>query len=311
MAPPCPLARWSTPGLIEPETSPQGLLTFRIRTARFQARFALQGAHLMEFTPAHQPPLLFLSQQTHISPGKAIRGGIPVIFPWFGPREGHPESPMHGLVRTRPWMLDAVEVDESGSAEIHFRFESTEETLALWPHAFRLRLNFELGEDLTLSWITENTGTTAFQFEQALHPYFPVSNVQTVSIRGLEGVDYIDKTDAFRLKREGSDPIRFTGETDRVYLDTGAPCHLSDPEAGREWTFTKSGSSTTVVWNPWIAKAAAMADLGDEQWRQFVCVEQANAARNAPTLLPGESHLFKARYTANSVAISKTPKVPQ
>jgi D-hexose-6-phosphate mutarotase len=301
MSAPSPLSRWSSPGLLEPETSPQGLLSFRLRTAAFEARFALQGAHLIEFTPSGQPPLLFLSQHSLFTPGKAIRGGIPIIFPWFGAHPTLPQLPMHGLVRTRDWILDAVEIAEDGSAEVRFRFESTQETLALWPYPFRLRLTFELSEDLAISWITENNGPTPFRFEQALHPYFPVHHAPNASVEGLQNAEYLDKTDAFQLKRDSEQAVHFQAETDRVYLDTAQTCFLKDPDSGRVLRLSKEGSLSTIVWNPWVEKAAALADLGDTEWPRFVCVEQGNANRNALELEPGKSHHFQVRYASTSV----------
>jgi glucose-6-phosphate 1-epimerase len=289
-------AAWLQNKRITRSESPEGLPVFHLQGDFGSARFSPQGAHLMEFTPAGQPPLLFLSMQSALTPGKAIRGGIPVIFPWFGARAGHAESPMHGLVRTRAWEIAELEVPEEGPAKILFRFESTAETLSLWPHAFALSLELTLGEDLAIRWETQNTGSEDFVFEQALHPYFPVADVGSASVHGLQNVEFIDKTDALRLKADPAEAVTFAGETDRLYLDTPGMLSLEDPASLSRIVFAKAGSLSSVVWNPWIAKAAALADLGDEEWREFVCVEQANANRNAVTLPAGEVHVFEARY---------------
>jgi glucose-6-phosphate 1-epimerase len=297
---PTPSAHWFQNKRITRSQSPQGLPLIDLQGAFGTARLSTQGAHLMEFTPDGQTPLLFLSKQTALSPGKAIRGGVPVIFPWFGARQEHPESPMHGLVRTRNWEIAEMDVPEEGPAKVRLTFESTDETLALWPHAFALSLEFTLGEDLAVRWETHNTGVSAFKFEQALHPYFPVGDVQSASVHGLEGAEFIDKTDGMRLKTDTANAVRFTGETDRLYLDTASVLALEDPAALSRIVFGKAGSHSSVVWNPWITKAAALADLGDEEWRGFVCVEQANADRNAVTLAAGEVHVFEARYMRQS-----------
>ncbi len=291
-----PPAIWLQNNRITRSESPEGLPVFHLQGDFGSARFSPQGAHLMEFTPTGQPPLLFLSKDTALTPGKAIRGGIPVIFPWFGARAGHPESPMHGLVRTRPWEIAELEVPEEGPAKVLLRFESTPETLALWPYAFALSLELSLGEDLAIRLETQNTGHESFVFEQALHPYFPVADVGSASVHGLQNVEFIDKTDALRLKTDLAEAVRFSGETDRLYLDTPATLSLEDPASLSRIVFGKAGSLSSVVWNPWIAKAAALADLGDEEWREFVCVEQANANRNAVTLPAGDVHVFEARY---------------
>jgi glucose-6-phosphate 1-epimerase len=291
-----PLSQWLENKRIAFSESPGGLPVFEIQGDFGSARFSPHGAHLMEFTPSGQPPLLFLSKRTALTPGKAIRGGIPVIFPWFGARQGYLESPMHGLVRTRLWHLAEMDVPAEGPAKVRLTFASNAETLAIWPHAFALSLEFIFGEDLAIRWESRNTGNADFVFEQALHPYFPVADVESASVHGLQGAEFVDKTDTMRLKTDSADAVFFVGETDRLYLDTASVLSLEDPASRSRIVFGKAGSLSSVVWNPWIAKAAALADLDDEEWKEFVCVEQANAARNAVTLTPGEVHLFEARY---------------
>jgi D-hexose-6-phosphate mutarotase len=207
---------------------------------------------------------------------------------------------MHGIVRNRIWEIAEIEVPEEGAAKVRLTFESNAETLTLWPHAFALSIEFTLGEDLAIRWETQNTGDSAFLFEQALHPYFPVADVGTASVHGLQNAEFIDKTDAMRLKTDLAEAVSFAGETDRLYLDTPSVLSLEDPASLSRIVFAKAGSLSSVVWNPWVTKAAALADLGDEEWREFVCVEQVNAARNAVTLPAGEVHLFEARYMRQS-----------
>lgn len=296
-----PAATFSRPGNIDFEESPAGLTRFRVRSPRFHAEFATQGAHLLRFTPNDGHPLLFLSAHTPFTPGKAIRGGIPVIFPWFGPREGDPGAPMHGLVRTRPWEIENIGIAPDGTGTVAFTLASSPETLQIWPHPFRLRMEFKLGETLEIEWEVHNPGPGTFRFEQALHPYFAVRDVFSASVRGLQGTRYVDKADGLCWKEEAAESVDFCGETDRLYVDTIAPCVLRDGAGGREVRLTKEGSASSVVWNPWSAKAALLADLGDEEWREFVCVEQANANRNAVELSAGKSHFLHVRYASQSV----------
>jgi glucose-6-phosphate 1-epimerase len=281
--------------------SPDGLPIIELSGDFGKACLSTQGAHLMEFTPKDQPPLLFISRQTFRAKGKAVRGGVPVIFPWFGPREGHPDSPMHGLVRTRNWELRELEVPDKGPAKVRMDFHSTEETLALWPHAFALSIEFILGEELHIHWISRNTGESSFVFEQALHPYFPILDVHSVSVRGLQSNEFVDKTDAMHLRVDREESVRFTGETDRLYLDTSSPLLIEDPASRSRIVVEKTGSKSSVVWNPWIAKASALIDLADEEWGEFVCVEQVNASRNRVELAPGEVHSLEARYKRQPV----------
>lgn len=290
------------PPHVQETISAEGLPLILLSGAFGSARFSPQGAHLLDFTPKGGLPLLFLSAHTHLVQGKAIRGGIPVIFPWFGPRTGHPESPMHGIVRTRLWSLEEVQVPEQGPATVRFSFHSSAETLALWPHEFRLTLEFVLGTTLDVRWEVENTGATPFTFEQALHPYFPVGNIHQASVSGLRGALYIDKTDALQRKTDAAEAVVFSQETDRLYLHTTSDCILKDPAGGRELVVSKTGSSSSVVWNPWIAKASALEDLGDDEWQNFVCVEQVNAAENAITLPAGGVHILTTRYNFSNPA---------
>lgn len=282
-------------------SSTEGLPLILLEGHFGSAKFAIQGAHLIEFTPKAQAPLLFVSSKSHFAPGKAIRGGVPVIFPWFGPREGHPEAPMHGLVRNRPWTIDSIEVPDLGPAKVCFSFVSDAETQAVWPYAFRLKLEFTLGVALEIRWTVENTGREAFSFEQALHPYFPVQDVGQARVLGLQGASYIDKSDHLQRKLDTAPAVTFAAETDRLYLDTDRTCVLQDPAAARELVFEKQGSHSSVVWNPWIAKAAALADLDDADWRRFVCVEQVNAAQNAIQLPPSAAHIFAVRYFSQTL----------
>jgi D-hexose-6-phosphate mutarotase len=295
---------WNAPPHSTLTLSPDGLPLLKIRGAFGTAAFSPQGAHLVEFTPAGNSPCLFASRNSFFAPGKAVRGGIPVIFPWFGPREGHPEAPMHGLVRTRPWNIDAVQVPEHGPAVVRFSFKACAETLALWPHDFELALEFRLSDRLEVDWTVRNTGPDPFHFEQALHPYFPVGDVHSATVLGLRGAAYLDKTDGLALKTQNTELVAFQGETDRLYLDTTADCILDAPALRRRLTIEKTGSDSSVVWNPWIAKAAALPDLADDEWRDFVCVEQVNASRNAVALAPGASHFFSVRYIFSDLPAS-------
>ena len=305
-----PLAAWNKPGSIETHTNQAGLEFLKLTGSFGSAEFCTQGAHLMHFTPTGGTPMLFVSAKTLLSPGKAIRGGIPVIFPWFGPRAGHPESPMHGFVRTRPWQVTEVTVPGTPGPESHglapavVRFEcrSDADTLALWPHEFRLELVFELGAALHITWRVHNTGSAPFDFEQALHPYFPVRDVHSASVNGLQNAAYIDKTDQMTIKTQTESVVRFSAETDRLFLDTAAELTLDDPASNRRLRIHKTGSNSSVVWNPWIAKAAALADLGDEEWREFVCVEQVNAAKNSIQLPAAKSYTMTASLTPERTA---------
>ena len=144
------------------------------------------------------------------------------------------------------------------------------------------------------------TAQQSQSFEEALHTYFSVRDVRQVTIEGLESADYIDKMDAARIKPAAGQPIRFAEETDRVYFDTDAVCVLRDPGHRRRITVSKSGSLSTIVWNPWTAKAARMPDFGDREWPGMVCIESANVASNAVELNPGQHHQMQLKISVDA-----------
>jgi glucose-6-phosphate 1-epimerase len=227
---------------------------------------------------------------------------VPIIFPWFGPHATDRTKPMHGFARAKPWQLKAAEPDPDGTVEVELALDDDEATLALWPHPFRARYRVRVGDALTLSLEVLNTSSASFTFEAALHTYLAVGDIHLVTIAGLEGTAYIDKVDAMSRKRHGNEPLRLTGETDRVFLGTRARCVIDDRALGRRLAIDKTGSASTVVWNPWSAKAAELADLAPEDWRRMVCVETANAADDAVTLSPGAHHVMTATIRVESAA---------
>jgi glucose-6-phosphate 1-epimerase len=278
-----------------------GLPAVRVKSPVCEGEVLLHGAHVTRFTPAGMEPLLFVSDRAVFRDGAAVRGGVPVIFPWFGPRAGHPESPMHGLVRTRAWKLLRVAATAEGVVEVVLGIGDTAETRAHWDHSFRLELAVRFATDLGVRLTVLNSGAQAFRCETAFHPYFVVGDIRSVGVRGLLGVPYLSKTEGMARRVEDEEVVRFSGETDRVYCGTEGTCVIEEP--GRpSVVLEKRGSRTTVVWNPWIAKAAAMADFGDAEWPGMVCVEQANVGDDALEVSAGQSVEMGAvyRFTGSS-----------
>lgn len=276
------------------ESGENDLPRLAIRTSLAEAHIYLHGAHVTHFQPRGAAPVLFMSARSHFAPDKPIRGGVPLIFPWFGPRAGQAHAPAHGFARTTEWQVESLAIDSDETVTAVFQLEASEPTRAAWPHDFRLRFRVAVGRALTMTLETENTGPAPFTFENALHTYFAVSDVRETSTTGLEGADYVDKVDNFQRKKQGAEPIRITQETDRVYMNTRTTCAFEDPGLKRRVIVEKSGSQTTVVWNPWIAKAAAMPDFGDDEWPRMLCIETANTGANAVTLAPGAEHTMRA-----------------
>jgi D-hexose-6-phosphate mutarotase len=286
--------RFEVPGIVAFEEGPNGLVRAVVGGAGGQAHVYLHGAHVTHFAPDGQASVLFTSARSFYARDKAIRGGVPVIFPWFGPRAGHPSAPMHGFARTAEWEVVAVERPGGGPPSIVLGLASSEATRTAWEHDFEVRYRVTVGTVLDLALEVRNTSARPFTFEEALHTYLAVADVTGVGITGLAGTTYIDKVDGMRRKPQDAGPMRITGETDRVYLATGAACTVDDPRGGRRLVVDKDGSATTVVWNPWRDKAKAMSDLGPDEWQSMVCIETANAADNAVTLAPGARHAMRA-----------------
>jgi len=275
----------------QPSKSPaplwHGTLPFhRLTPSGALADVFLHGAHVTRFDPTGGHPLLFVSAKSAFEADKPIRGGVPVIFPWFGKST----LGQHGFVRTMPWTVKEFHCDPAGESEITLTITSDALTLAIWPHPFDLAFRIKASASLTMELTVHNAGREPFTFEEALHTYLAVSDVRQISIDGLQKTPYIDKVGGTRDMPGSPDPIRITAETDRVYLNTPATCTVHDPGWQRSVSVAKTGSQSTVVWNPWIDKAKAMPDFGDDEWPNMLCVESANVGPNAIQLDPDQRH---------------------
>ena len=276
------------------ETTAGGLVEVRVDTPLAHARVALQGAHVIEWQPHGGAPVLFISSRSLFQPGKAIRGGVPLIFPWFGAKADDPKAPQHGFARSSEWQLGAVAKDAKGAVRLTLALAADDATRRVWPHDFTARYQVVIGETLEMALEVENTSSHPFSFEEALHTYLAVADAREIAVTGLAGTTYIDKVDGFKRKRQEAPQIRLSGETDSVYLDTPATCVVDDAGLRRRLVVDKSGSVSTVVWNPWQEKAGGMSDFGPDEWPKMVCVETANAADNAVRLSAGERHTMRA-----------------
>ncbi len=253
-----------------------------------RARVALHGAHLMEWQPAGQDPVLYLSPRAVYREGKAIRGGVPLCWPWFGPNAADPSLPSHGFARDRFW--DPVSAEEhAGAVRLKFALTDTEATRRLWPHPFRLEMEMHIGKELHLSLHMMNTGPAPFTISGALHSYFSVGDVREIRVNGLDGVEYQDSLIHPPDVHLQNGYILFDQEVDRVY-HSPAEVTVTDPVLRRTLTIRSTGSGSCVIWNPWIAKARTLADLPDGDYLRFVCVETTNTWKDLVTIPPGESH---------------------
>jgi glucose-6-phosphate 1-epimerase len=285
--------RFGVPGVVQFDEGRGSLPRVTVTSDLASAELYLHGAHLTRFQPRGARPVLFMSDESHFDAAKPIRGGVPVIFPWFGPRAGSPESPMHGFARIRSWQPESCTLEADGTVRIAFRLDSDAATQSLWPFPFGLRMTFSIGPSLEID-MEVRGGGAPFSFEQALHTYLLVGDVRRVSVDGLQNVEYIDKLDSFKRKTQPPDAIRITGETDRVFLNTRSTCVVRDPVLERTLTVEKENSASTVVWNPWIDKARAMPDFGDDEWPGMICVETANVGDSAVRLEGDQTHRMRA-----------------
>jgi len=265
-----------------------------ITTAWSTAEIYLHGAHVTNFKKHDEPPILFLSQCSRFEANQPIRGGIPVIFPWFGAREG---MTMHGFARIKAWEMKEIVPAPDGSVSVRFRLPNYPEAGAYPP--FLAEYVVTVNESLTLELIVSNKSTdTKLEFEECLHTYFAVEDIGATTIAGLKGHSYLDKVANFAKKTESHETLRVTSEVDRIYLDAAGTVEIHDAKLGRVIRVAKKNSSSTVVWNPWIAKSQQMPDFGNEEYQKMVCVESGNVNVNKLTLAPGKKSTLKVTLSS-------------
>lgn len=277
-----------------------GMDAIRVCTQRASGLVYLQGAHLAEWQPAGHEPVIWMSPHALYAPGKALRGGVPICFPWFGPHAEQPQYPAHGFARTRDFRYGGAR-DHNGQCELEFLLESDSATRALFDFEFSARLRVAIGQELGLEFSVTNRDRRPFAFEEALHSYFRVADVTQAAVRGLQGAEYTDKVRAQAVFRETAAELRLEAETDRVYVSASA-CVIDDPTERRSIRVDKEHSAATVVWNPWAEKAQAMSDLGAGFWQGMLCLESANVGQARIRLAPGETHILRVM-----VSVARNP----
>jgi D-hexose-6-phosphate mutarotase len=278
-----------------------GLAVVEIANSHAVATVALQGAQLLGWIPRGEQPVIWLSRDARFEVGRSMRGGVPVCWPWFGPHTTQSSFPAHGFARTVPWQVCETKTLEDGATFITFRVVQSDATAVFWPHTSALELAIKVGATLDLDLVTRNTGAESITIGDALHTYFVVKDVRHIAVEGLDGCPYIDKLDSDKRKQQ-SGPVTFNAETDRIYLDASADCLINDPGMQRRIRIGKSGSRSTVVWNPWSDKAERMGDMGENGYLNMVCVESTNAADDMVTIAPGDEHHLWVSYQVELLA---------
>lgn len=290
---------FALPGVLAFGQTPGGLTYAAVTTPHSSATVYLQGAHLAHWQPAGQQPILFISRKSELAPGRPIRGGVPIAFPWFANRHDGKEGPSHGFARIQLWTLSSASL-AGDDLHLTFTLGPTEISRSLGFDHFHLTHKLILGRSLTMQLTVTNDAATPLLFEEALHTYYSVADVHEATVTGLEGTTYLDKVDHFQAKQQHG-AVTITGPTDRVYLNTTGPCVLHDAAGKRRITVAKTNSDTTVVWNPWDSGAAKLPDMEASEWHEFLCVETVNAAANAVTLAPGASHTMQAHVSVEDI----------
>ena len=282
------------------ESGPGGLVVAKVHNAHASAMLALQGAHVMTFQPSGQEPVLWLSGHAKFAPGKSIRGGVPICWPWFGPHASDASFPGHGFARTVLWELLSTQVTGEGATCLVLRLAAASKNLQQWSHPSEVTLTVTIGASLQMTLATRNTGQQTFVLGDALHTYFAVSDVRRVTVYGLEGCPYIDKVDGSKRKIQ-SGGVHISAETDRIYLESARDCLIEDPGFNRRLRIAKRHSHSTVVWNPWIEKAEKMGDFGPEGYLDMLCVESTNADVDVVTVAPGGEHQLQVEYSVEGL----------
>ncbi|AHL77330.1 aldose epimerase [Stutzerimonas stutzeri] len=272
---------------------------WRIRNGAAELIVAEQGAQVLSYRQGDAPPVIWLSEEAAFERGQAVRGGVPVCWPWFGDLIRNPQSiqdayrgsqpaPAHGLVRNIDWLLKDSNTDADG---VTLEFACNEAgSLPGWPHAVDLKLQIRLdGKGLHLALTSHNRGHAEVALSQALHSYFAISDIHQVSVEGLDGLPYIETLDAWQQRQQQGD-LAFDGETDRIYLELPPTLCLRDPGLNRRITLKTLGSRSAVLWNPWIAKAQRLSQFADDAWQRMLCIETANVLDDMVRLSPGASH---------------------
>jgi glucose-6-phosphate 1-epimerase len=273
-----------------------GLILAKISNAQAEALVSTYAGQVLNFKPTGMDDdLLFMSEQAYFEDGKAIKGGIPVCWPWFGPDPKGLGRPSHGFVRNRQWSVMGTHALDGGTTQIILGLDADEETHSVWPNAFELRVEITIGTRLRVALKTTNKGGESFDLTQALHTYFLVGDIGRVQVLGLDGRRYFDKVDGGKEKVQ-TGVLMVESEVDRIYQEISGDLAIDDAQLERRIQISSEGSNTAVVWNPWADIATNMADLGDKDYRRMLCVETANAGDDVVTVAPGETYTLSVGY---------------
>jgi glucose-6-phosphate 1-epimerase len=292
------LRKFEIPGRVDFATGNGGLPKINVTTRGSAAEIYLHGAHVTGFQKHDEPPLLFMSAQSHFAPGQPIRGGVPICFPWFGPRAG---EPAHGLARILAWELAGTTAATDGSVTVHLRLPQN----SVKPEWSGLRTEFvvTIADNLAMQLVATNeTAGRSLEIENCLHTYFYVGDIAQVSLAGLRDLPFDDfAAGAAGARQLEKDPVlRITKETNRVYPHATGPVEIRDETLKRTIRVEKFNSHSTVVWNPWTTQKLP-DDFDPAEHRQMVCVESGNVKQNKLSLAPGQTASLKVVLSSRAL----------
>ena len=279
----------------------EDLVFIMVSNKHADAEICLYGAHVTSFKPRGNMDLLWMSPESSFEEGKPIRGGIPVCFPWFGPHKTDSDKPQHGFGRLMYWDVVSTSTNSSAESVIKLQLKSSEETKAYWPHDFVAEMTFVVGKKLTATLKVTNTSGEPFDYTCALHTYYSLSAIDSISIEGLQGVTYYNQLTGENGVQE-EEKLEITEALTRHYLNTETPVIIDDSAFRRRIKVDKAGSKVTTVWNPGAETCANIGDLPDDGYETFVCVEATNAFDYPICIAPGESFA-----TSAIIGIDDTP----
>ena len=260
------------------------------------ATISLYGAHLTAFQPTGEEPVIWLSEKAIFQKGGSIRGGIPICWPWFSGHPTNPSLPNHGFTRFHDWQVEGVSTGDFGTKVTLFLTENAK-TLEIWNHTFKVKLTVTINQSLKMELSFTNETQETITVGSAFHPYFKIGDIAKTTVKGLAGTTYIDFADA-QQKIIEPNAVEAVGPVDRIYLDTTADCTIVDLENNRQINIAKTGSKTTVIWNPWIEGATDMKDMADDGYKTMLCVEPANMLDDVYTLATGDTHTLTTEISS-------------
>lgn len=278
------------------ESIEDNIVILNVETSLAILRVSLYGGQILSWQPKTEiHPVLWLSSSAEYQHGQAIRGGVPVCWPWFGKHPVDSVQPSHGFARLSTWIIQEIKTLIDGEVSIILSLDSAK----VGSHGFAdLRLHINMGSTLKISLITLNISSHQIKFTEGLHTYFKISDIDDIQIIGLHGSEYIDLYDGNR-KNIQIEEIRFEGSLCRIFCQNESDCIIKDSGLMRQIRIEKSGSLTTAIWNPGLNIAQGMDDIGD--WRSMICVESANALSDEVILMPGKSHIHSVVYSVQSL----------